>query len=79
MIGPNSVIPTGAAAQFAAAQWRDHGYQLNNSNFDPANSAGVGSSSPPIHFSYPSYSFFLLWKFLFPFDASFPLALPLHC
>src|SRR5580700_10842456 len=32
-------------------------------------------SSPPIHFSYPSHSFFLLWKFLFPFDAAFPLAL----
>ena len=37
------------------------------------------SSLPPIHFSYPSHSFFLLWKFLFPFDASFLLALPLHC
>jgi hypothetical protein len=35
--------------------------------------------SPPIHFSYPFHSFFLLWKFLFPFDAAFPLALPLHC
>ena len=37
------------------------------------------SPFPPIHFSYPSHSFFLLWKLLFPFDASFPLALPLHC
>jgi hypothetical protein len=36
-------------------------------------------SPPSIRFSYPSHSFFLLWKFLFPFDASFPLALPLHC
>lgn len=37
------------------------------------------SPPSPIHFSYPSHSFFLLWKFLFPFDASFPLALPLDC
>jgi hypothetical protein len=44
-------------------------------------SAGLRLSSPfpPIRFSYSSHSFFLLWKFLFPFDASFPLALPLHC
>lgn len=39
----------------------------------------IRSPPSPIHFSYPSHSFFLLWKFLFPFDASFPLALPLDC
>jgi hypothetical protein len=41
--------------------------------------AFVSPLAPSIHFSYPSHSFFLLWKYLFPFDAAFPLALPLHC
>src|SRR5260370_28365686 len=75
---PNSVIPTGAAAQFAAVQWRDHGNQSTHSLFGPPNPSLL-FPLPPIHFSYPSHSFFLLCKCLFPFDAAFPLALPLDC
>jgi len=83
---PNSVIPTVVAGLFfravcgAPATRRDHGNQSALSQFNPSGTASrFLSHPPPIHFSYPPHSFFLLWKFLFPFDAAFPLALPLHC
>src|SRR5258708_22493305 len=76
-------IPDRRPDPFVGPQRRDHGNQSTHSRFDESISVrrftAVSSPSPPIRFSYPSHTFFLLWKFLFPFDASFPVALPLHC
>lgn len=62
-------------------------FRFGNTMERPGNRAELSRCDPPnrgiprhssIHFSYPLHSFFLLWKFLFPFDAVFPLALPLQ-
>jgi hypothetical protein len=81
-----SVIPTGVAGLFfravlgaPATKRRDRGKESTISQFNAQSPFLQLLSSPPIHFSYPSHSFFLLWKFFFPFDAAFPPALPLPC
>jgi hypothetical protein len=45
---------------------------------NPKRTSSLLAQSPRrIHFLNPFHSFFLLWEYLFPFDAIFPLALPL--
>jgi len=68
---------SGAICRFAAEGSRQPNQPRCNSIRRAA--LAIYSPTPPIRFSYPSHSFFLLWKFLFPFDAAFPLALPLPC
>jgi hypothetical protein len=55
-----TVIPTGAAAQFAAAEWRDPGNQSSLSQFDPP----ISSTGPRPPLS--TYSLFLSIPFIFP-------------